>query len=95
MSEPVQTLGRSRFLAGQPLPPVLTLAEVGAILGYARTRIYELFNAGQFERWQLKPHLEGTRPKFSGRKLQAYLDGEEPEQETRHYFGGARRRHAG
>lgn len=65
----------TRLMVGAPLPAVLDLKELGAVLGLSPTRIWRLYEAGEFDFARLTPTV-GNRPRFSGRKVQAWVDGE-------------------
>jgi len=89
---PTTVRSPSRFHAGDALPAVLVLRDLAELLGLGATRTWELYQAGEFARFELQPRL-GNRPRFSGARLQAWIDGEEeaqPETASR-YFASARR----
>jgi hypothetical protein len=77
--------------AGDPLPAVLMLRDLADLLRLGHSRIWDLYRAGEFARFELRPRL-GNRPRFSGARFQAWIDGEaEPEREPSRYFASARR----
>lgn len=80
------TIGRSRFLAGHPLPPVLTRDEVAAILGVSHATGWRLEKSNKLAPFELLPRI--GRPHYSGKKVQAWLDGDG---EQLRYFQSARR----
>jgi hypothetical protein len=79
-----------RFRAGDALPAVLVLRDLAALLGLGASRTWELYQRGEFARFELMPRL-GNRPRFSGKKLQAWLDLEEPTETESRYFKAGRR----
>ena len=88
------TASARRFKAGEALPAVLVLRDVAELLGLGSSRTWELYQAGEFARFELLPRL-GNRPRFSGTKLQAWLDGvDEPAaaEPPRRFFASPRRR---
>lgn len=83
---------RPRFCAGDPLPAVLVLRDLAELLGLGPSRTWELYQAGEFARFELLPRL-GNRPRFSGTKLQAWLAlDEDPAAESRYFKAGRRAR---
>jgi len=87
------TVGSCRFRAGDALPAVLVLRDLAELLGLGTSRTWELYQQGEFARFELLPRL-GNRPRFSGKKLQAWLDAEEQvtETEPRYFKAGHRAR---
>jgi hypothetical protein len=84
----------SRFCAGDALPAVLVLRDLAELLGLGASRTWELYQRGEFARFELLPRL-GNRPRFSGAKLQAWLDPAdqvEAETESRYFKAGRRAR---
>jgi hypothetical protein len=84
-------LSSPRFRAGDALPAVLVLRDLGGLFGFGTSRTWELYQQGEFARFELLPRL-GNRPRFSGKKLQAWLELEEPETESRYFKAGRRAR---
>lgn len=80
-----------RFRAGEPLPAVLVLRDLAELLGLGSSRTWELYQRGDFARFELLPKL-GNRPRFSGTKLQAWLEGQAEEPESRYFKAGRRAR---
>lgn len=84
-----------RFTAGGPLPAVLVLRDLEELLGLGHSQVWTLYQRGEFARFELTPRI-GNRPRFSGARLQAWLDGvEEPpavDDTPRRFFASARRR---
>lgn len=84
-------LPASRFRAGDALPAVLVLRDLAELLALGSSRTWELYQQGEFARFELLPKL-GNRPRFSGKKLQAWLEREEDAVETEsRYFKAGRR----
>src|SRR5262245_10195611 len=65
-----------RHHVGDPLPSILALAELGQLLGLSQSRVWRLYHAGDFNFALLEP-IVGNVPRFSGRKLQTWLDGDQ------------------
>ena len=82
---------------GDPLPAILVLRDLGELLGLGHSRVWDLYRAGEFARFELMPRL-GNRPRFSGARLQSWIEGTEAEVISdrqpagRAYFTKARRR---
>lgn len=81
--------GASAFRIDAPLPGVLYLDDLALILEIGRTRAYELQAANEFKQFELRPRI-GNVARYSGRKVQAWLNGEDATEAPR-YFAGARR----
>ena len=81
--------GNSAFVVGEPLPGVLYLDDLAAILELRRTRAYELQATNEFKQFELRPRI-GNVARYSGRKVQAWLEGEDATEAPRS-FAGARR----
>jgi predicted DNA-binding transcriptional regulator AlpA len=82
----------STYHVGEPLPLVLVLRDLEQILGLSATRAWRLWKQGEFRQFELE--MIGNRPRFSGARVQAWLDGhrlETPETNSRRYFTSARR----
>jgi len=67
----------TRYRAGDRLPAVLELKDLSAILGLGASRIWELYEAGEFDFARLTPTV-GNKPRFSGKQVQAWIDREPP-----------------
>jgi predicted DNA-binding transcriptional regulator AlpA len=85
-----------RFRVGDPLPAVLVLRDLAELLGLGHSRIWDLYRAGELARFELLPRL-GNRPRFSGARVQTWLEGggleataADPVMHSR-YFASARR----
>lgn len=86
------TRGRSRYGVDDPLPKVMLLSDLAELLGLGSTQIWTLQRAGELDRFECKPRI-GGRPRFSGKRVQQWLDGEDPEApQSREYFRSAKRR---
>jgi hypothetical protein len=88
------TYGHSRVLVGEPLPAVLVLSDLAELLGVGSTTVFAMYKRGDFKRFELAK--VGNRPRFSGRKVQEWLDGTSPADaddpaEGRRYFTAGRR----
>jgi predicted DNA-binding transcriptional regulator AlpA len=86
-----------RVRVGDPLPAVLVLRDLAELLGLGSSRVWDLYQAGEFARFELLPRL-GNRPRFSGARFQAWIDGTEmaePVTAGSRYFAAARRRENG
>ena len=81
----------SRFRAGDALPAVLVLRDLAELLALGSSRTWELYQRGEFARFELLPRM-GNRPRFSGKKVQAWLELEDGAVETQsRYFKNSRR----
>jgi len=78
-----------RFRAGDALPAVLVLRDLAELLGLGTSRTWELYQRGEFARFELLPRL-GNRPRFSGKKLQAWLDPDDQAETPSRYFKAGR-----
>jgi hypothetical protein len=77
----------TRYRVGDRLPAVLELKDLEAVLGLGHARIWQLYEAGEFAFALLSP-MVGNKPRFSGKKLQAWIDGESPLMASRRpHFG--------
>jgi hypothetical protein len=88
---------RRRRLVGDPLPAVCELKDVAELLGLGATRVWDLYQAHELDFALLQPAI-GHKPRFSGKKLQAWCDGEldleaaAAAPAVRQFFGGGRKR---
>src|SRR6185436_3776524 len=57
------TMSVPRFRAGDALPAVLVLRDLAELLGLGASRTWELYQRGEFARFELLPRL-GNRPRF-------------------------------
>ena len=83
-------LSAPRFRAGDALPTVLVLRDLAELLALGSSRTWELYQQGEFARFELLPRL-GNRPRFSGKKVQAWLELEDEAVESRYFKAGRRR----
>lgn len=74
---------------GDPLPAVMVLADLAHIFGVGARRAQQLRASGAFEVFELLPRI-GAMPRYSGKRVQAWLDGELAAPSR--VFGGTRRR---
>lgn len=79
--------GRSPFRVGDPLPGVLYLGDLAAILDVGESRAYDLQSKHELEQFEMRPRVGGIA-RYSGRKVQLWLDGESQTQPR--YFKAAR-----
>jgi hypothetical protein len=88
---------RRRRLVGDPLPAVCELKDVAELLGLGATRVWDLYQAHELDFALLQPAV-GNKPRFSGKKLQAWCDGELDLEAAasapamRQFFSGGRKR---
>jgi len=71
---------RSTRKTGDPLPAVMTMTDLAELLGVSVHRIWQLDRAGELKRFELNPRL-GKRVRYSGARVQAWLDGHQDAQE--------------
>ena len=81
------TYGRSRYRVGEPLPLVLVLDDIAAILGVGKSQAYQLEHAGELAHLECLPRIGGRR-RYSGKKVQAWVDAEGDEVESRYFQAG-------
>jgi len=67
--------GRSEFRVGEPLPPILFVADFAAILDVSLQRGYQLEHANELIAFELKPRI-GNRRRYSGKRVQQWADGD-------------------
>lgn len=84
---PETTIGRSRFVVGQPLPVVLKRNDLAGIFNVSMVTGWRMEREGKFRLFELLPRV--GRARYSGKKVQQWLDGEG---EAPRYFASARRR---
>ena len=77
--------------AGEALPAVLVLRDLADLLGLKSSRVWDLYQAGDFARFELLPRL-GNRPRFSGARVQAWIDGTEAAVDAARFTAAGRRR---
>lgn len=77
------------FQAGTPLPAVLVLIDLAALLQMSITqaRLYE--RAGEFLRFELLPRI-GKSPRYSGARLQAWIEQAPESRPASHHWGRKR-----
>ena len=79
--------GRSPFRVGEPLPGVLYLADLAAMLDVKMSRAYDLQARNELVQFEMRPRIGGIA-RYSGRKVQQWLDGDAQTQPR--YFKSAR-----
>jgi hypothetical protein len=67
--------GKSLFKVGEPLPAMLALPDVAAILGIGMPYAWQLQRTNELKHFELLPRI-GNRARYSGRKIQQWLDGD-------------------
>lgn len=67
-------MARARVRIGDPLPAVLTLSDLVPVFNLSYKRLWELQSAGDLVRFELQPPI-GDRARYSGKKIQNWLDG--------------------
>jgi Tfp pilus assembly protein FimT len=68
---------------------VLYLEDLALILSLSRSRAYELQHTNELKMFELRPRI-GNVARYSGKKVQAWLDGDDQTEAPR-YFASARR----
>lgn len=76
---------------GELIPAVCVPRDVARVLGLSCSRIYALQRTGKLRRFELDRVLGDERPRYSGKKIQAWLDGT---LDAPRFFGSARKRTA-
>jgi len=74
--QPSPDVAMPALRVGDALPARLYSDDLMRIFGIAKSRFYVLQARGAFDRFQLKPTI--GRRAWSGKLVQAYLDGEAP-----------------
>lgn len=76
---------------GEPIKQVCALKDVAQVLGVSLSHIYQLYRDGKLNKFLLAPLSDtDTRPRFSGRKLQAWAEADPDGR--REFFKLARKR---
>ena len=81
--------GQSPFPVGEPLPGVLYLADLAAILGVKMSRAYDLQARNELMQFEMRPRIGGIA-RYSGVKVQRWLEGDDAASTTRRFFASAR-----
>jgi hypothetical protein len=84
------TYGHSSYRVGEPLPLVLVLEDLAVILGVGKSRAYQLEHDGELAHLECLPRV-GKRRRYSGKKVQAWVDGDGAEESTSRYFQAGRK----
>jgi predicted DNA-binding transcriptional regulator AlpA len=86
-----------RVRVGEPLPAVMVLQDFESVLGLGHSRVWELYEKKAFATFEILPRL-GGRPRFSGARVQAWIDGQavdgqavDDQTDGLRYFTSARR----
>jgi hypothetical protein len=85
-----EKLDKPRHRVGDPLASVLVTTDLPEILNLSLRRVQELELAGDLAQFECLPAV-GKRPRYSGKKIQQWLDGEQVEPARMRVFGGARK----
>lgn len=72
----------------EPLPGVLYLDDLAAILDLRKSQAYHLQATNQFVHFEMRPRI-GNVARYSGKKVQAWLDGDAAGPQVR-YFRSAK-----
>jgi hypothetical protein len=67
--------GLASYVEGQPKPEVMVLKDLEPILHLGTTRIWQLEKAGELVFLEILPRV-GNKARYSGKKVQAWIDGE-------------------
>ena len=81
---------RDRVTARDPLPKLLTDAELRDVLGLGHSQFYKRKALGHFRHFEVTPQLPHSRTRYSGRKVQDWCD----RQDTRFFRSHLTRRSA-
>lgn len=73
--------GHSTHRVGDQLPAVLVLSDLEPIFGLGIKRLWHLEQLGELKKFETRDRI-GGRVRYSGKKVQAWLDGEEDEHEA-------------
>jgi hypothetical protein len=70
----------------------MVLQDFEGVLGLGHSRVWELYENDAFAKFEILPRL-GNRPRFSGARVQAWIDGQAADDQTDglRYFTAARR----
>jgi hypothetical protein len=74
-----------RHLLGEPLPSVLRLADLARVIGLSRHRAWALETAGELAFLEILPRI-GARARYSGTKVQRWIDGDGPAAPVSRFF---------
>ena len=76
--------GKSLFRVNEPLPGVLYLDDLAAILGISRASAFRLQRRDQLAPFEMRPRI-GIVARYSGKKVQQWLDGETAGPQLRYF----------
>jgi hypothetical protein len=83
--------GRAGAVApGDPKPEVMVLKDLEPILHLGTTRVWQLEKAGELAFLEILPRI-GNKARYSGKKVQAWIDGELAAPPRAFSFGKGRR----
>lgn len=85
------TRGQSGYVDGDPKPEVMVLKDLESVLHLGTTRMWQLERAGELAFLEILPRI-GNKARYSGKKVQAWIDGElaTPPRSFRSFGKGAR-----
>lgn len=88
---PPPSRGRAGYVAGDPKPEVMVLKDLEPVFHLGTTRMWQLEKAGELAFLEIKPRI-GHKARYSGKKVQAWIDGElaQPHRSFRSFGKGAR-----
>lgn len=69
------TRGKTAVHVGDPLAAVMLVSDLAALLGVGATQAWHMEKAGEFAHLEILPRV-GNRARYSGKKVQAWIDGE-------------------
>lgn len=88
-------VGVGQLKVGERVNAVCTVVDIARALGVTVARVHQLRKQGHLERFLLDSLGDG-KARYSGEKLQRWIDGERQDavlrSASRHYFGSARKR---
>lgn len=69
------TRGKTAHQVGDPLPAVMLVSDLAALLGVGATQAWHMEKGGEFAHLEILPRV-GKRARYSGKKVQTWIDGE-------------------
>lgn len=67
--------GRAGYVDGDPKPEVMVLKDLEPVLHLGTTRVWQLEKAGELVFLEILPRV-GNKARYSGKKVQQWIDGE-------------------